>query len=162
MADAIAELKHADAVLEKYEATHAIPVATAPGTEEELGEILNMTKDQIDKATAEQCAEYSTQLAQYAFFVQRLMNIERSRNSWAKTILSNIVAKHDHEYDRFVKYETKVSLISAQNSYASQLSTIILHTQQRMDRLDSLASYIKYLSETFNNLGRVRMRNGQL
>ena len=150
-------LENIDKVLDEYEKSVGLPVCTAPGPESELNEYLTMNRGQMEKLTPEDCAGISYRLIQFGFYLQRLYNREKSRMIWAKQQLTEIVSKDVGNYDKFMKYETKVASIIKDNSYAFNLQKIVTYCEQRSQRVELLALTFKNLSDSISNVRRAKI-----
>jgi len=144
-------------VLDEYEQKLGLPQHSPPGTEQELEIYLNQDRTEIECLDATQCASLNYRLNQYAFYLQRCINLERCRFQWANAHLKETVAPQLQNYDKYMKYEVKVSLICKENSYAKKLQDIINHTEQRITRLDSLSYNLQALSKTLSDLQRAKI-----
>jgi len=148
---AVKDMEIVYAALNDYEENSGLPVMEAPGTEKELQEYLNMNRDILEKMTANTCGDISIRLAQYGFYLQRLINRERARISWAETKLTEVISSSLQQYDKFMKHENKMMLAIKDNEYASNVYKIKNYAQQRVDRLYNLAEHIRNLSGIIKN-----------
>lgn len=132
--------------LDDYEQECGLPKPQKPCDSDEIDKYFNMTRDQIEKLTAEDCGQIAYRLSQMSFHIQRLFNREKSRMTWAKSKLDSMVAAESQQYDKWTKYEVKVELIKRQNIYANSLGKILTYAQQRIDRLTSISIQIHNLA----------------
>jgi hypothetical protein len=146
------KLAKIDQVLDEYEKKAGLPACKSPGTEDELEKLLSMDRTSMEGLYAENCAEIGYRLAQYAFYVQRLFNREKTRVIWAKQQLAETIAKSLGDYDKFTKHEVKVSLIIKENTYAESLQKILTYAEQRAQRLEFLATSIKNIADAMKNM----------
>lgn len=137
-----------DELLDSYEKQSGLPPCQAPGKEEELQRYLEMDRDEIEKLTPELCSQIIYRLSQYAFYLKRLFNREKSRAVWARQELTNMIAKLYGKYDKFTKFEINVALITKEDSYAQSIQKILTYAEERAQRLDELALYMKHLSDS--------------
>lgn len=144
-------------ILDEYESGIGLPLHINPGPETELNEYLSWNRDVIESMTAEQCASTAYRLAQYSFYFQRESNREAAREKWAKSQLDAVIAPQLNSYDKFMKHETKVSMVCRENSYAFTLDSIRTKAEQRMTRLMYLSSSLKALSDTIMSVHRAKM-----
>jgi hypothetical protein len=143
--------------LDDYEKSIGLPEPITPGTEEELQQYFSMNRDELESLSARDCAAISLRLAQFSLYIQRLYNRETSRLNWAKTTLSESIAKEFGNYSQYTKYDIKVALIAKENEFVRKVQQIINYAQQRMDRLYFLSTNIKYLSEVMQANQRAKM-----
>jgi hypothetical protein len=140
-------MKVVETTLDEYEKNIGLPPPVAPGPDEELQKYFTMDRTILESLSMEDSIEIALRLAQFAAYVQRIQNREKSRISWAKKTLNEVIGTEMANYDRFIKYEVKVALITKDNSFASKLNDIIAYAQQRIDRLDYMSNNIKFISE---------------
>jgi len=154
-------MEAATKILNDYEAHAGLPTPVSPGSEEELQEYFSMSRDEIERLSAEGCASIAYRLAQYALYIQRLNNRECARLNWAKAVLSESIAKDYSNYSKYTKYEVRVALMAEENTYVDRIQKIINAAQLRLDRLSFLSNNIKYLSEVMIANQRVKKNVGQ-
>lgn len=147
-----------DEILDEYEKSIGLPQYSSPGTEDELNQYLSMSRDELEKLTPEVCSHLVYRLSQYAFYLKRLFNREKTRVIWARQELMNIVAKASNSYDKFTKFDVKVSLITNDDEYAMSLQKILTYAEERVQRLEELAIYIKHLSDSMKNMQAAKIQ----
>jgi len=139
--------------LDEYEGRASVPVNIPPGIEAELQEYLTMGRDTLEKLGPTECATIGVRLAQFATYVQRLWNRERARHSWAERVLHETIAPALINYDKVIaKAEYKVALICKENEAAKKIYDMAAYAKERTQRLEELASSIRYLADTLKNL----------
>lgn len=146
-------MEEANTVLDEFEAQHNL---TRPSVPSETETILNLTYSQLEKLTAVQCAEYSYQLAQYAYYVQRVNNREGATLKWLQDMQLKLVATKIMEYDSYTKHEIKIRLIAKENDVVNRLVKLISYTEQKLERLQFLANTIIKMSDKLENLQRAK------
>lgn len=140
-------LKAVDQALDEYEKLSGIPPATAPGEENELNQYFTMDRKSIESLSPEDSMEICFRLAQFAIYIQRLQNREKSRAYWAENILKEIIGTESTNYNQYTKYENMVGIIIKDNEFANKINKIIVYAKQRIARLDYLSNNIKFMSE---------------
>jgi hypothetical protein len=157
------KLNYIDAILDEYETKCGLPICKAPGAEEELDRYLSMDRDEIEKLTPDLCSGILYRLSQYAFYLKRLYNREKSRVIWAKQQLNEIVAKEIDNYDKYTKSDINIAKIANSNSYALSLQKIMTYAEQRSVRLENMADFIKHLSDSMKaiQMTKVQMLRNQ-
>ena len=136
-----------DQALDDYEKKCGLPAIQIPCDEEELQGYFNMSRDEIEKLSGEDCSQIAYRLSLVSFHLQRCINREEARISWAKSILDGVLAKESGNYDKYMKYDVRFALIKESNSYAKSLGKIMSYAQQRVGRLTFLATSVRNLSE---------------
>ena len=133
-----------DKILDEYNSNNKVGAAFSNG---EVSEYLNMTRDQIEAMSREDRCTASIQLSQYAVYLQRLVNREKARLSWAIAVTNKLVSSHWEEHDKFLSYEIKVAKISREYDIVEKAVKIRNNAQIRIDELDSVAGLIRHLSD---------------
>ena len=96
-------LKAVDQALDEYEKLSGIPPATAPGEENELNQYFTMDRKSIESLSPEDSMEICFRLAQFAIYIQRLQNREKSRAYWAENILKENPDLYNDIYEQYKK-----------------------------------------------------------
>jgi len=139
-------LKSLDEALDKFERDAGLPVNSPPGSETELNEYLHMDRNDIERLSGSDCAAIAYRLGQFSLYVQRMINRDKARLTWAKTQLASFVT-NDADYDKYRKFEVAVELLAKSNTAVARLSLIMRWSQQRIDRLEYVATSLKSLSD---------------
>lgn len=139
-------LKLVEEALDKFEKDNGIPLNNSPGPESELEEYLNMDRNDIERLSGTDCAAIAMRLGQFSIYVQRLINRDTAKITWAKQLIAECIAG-DPNYDKFRKYELAVELLAKESTAVKRLATIIRYSQQRIDRLAFVATGLKNLSD---------------
>ena len=152
MATAQEKMEFRENLLDEYEKSIHVPSNLPPGMETELQQYLSMDKVAIESLDRESSLAISIRLAQYAIFVRRCVNKEKGRIRWANDEITKMSAKQYNQFDPYIRYEVRLAMICGQDTAAQELQSIITYAQQRVDRLDELASDIKNLGYIFSLL----------
>jgi len=145
-----------DTILDEYEKQMGLPICKAPGLEEELDKYISMDRKDMEALQPEVCAEIGYKLSQYAFYLQRLFNREKTRTIWARQQLTETIAKSLSDYDKYMKFEIKVALIIKENTYAESLQKILTYAEQRSQRLEFLATNLKNMTDALKYMGQAK------
>ena len=138
--------------LDDYEKNASLPGLRSPGNEEELNEYFTMDKEKIESFSSAQCGVVSFRLAQYALYVQRLINREKSHKLWAEAMLKEQLVPYNDSYGQYTKHEMKIELAAKENSFIYKLKHMIRYAEQRIQRLDGLAFNIEFMSKVIMNM----------
>ena len=141
------QMELVEQALNEYEDSCGLPAVKSPCEKDELEKYLLMTRDQIEKLSSEDCGQIAYRLGQFAFYLQRLHNREHARLAWGNNKLNNTIATEINSFDKFMKHEVKVALIKQTNEFAKSVGKIISYTEQRIQRLNFIASSLKNLSD---------------
>lgn len=139
-------MKYLDEALDKFEKDASLTVNSPPGPETEIDEYLHMDRNDITKLSGEDCAAIAYRLAQFSLYTQRLINRDKARITWVKSQLASFIT-NDSDYDKFRKFEVAVELLAKSNTAVARLAKIHTWGQQRIDRLEYVATGLKTLSD---------------
>lgn len=145
----------AEKILDDYEKIINLPEFNMVEMDD-INTYFNMKIEQLNKLTSIECAEGAYILARYCFYLQRMYNRESAKNKWAIDQMNKLICDKLSEYDTYMKYEHKISLIAKENSVVEKLQKIINYTNQVMERLNFLASAVKNMSEMISNLQKAK------
>ena len=145
-------LSKLDSVLDEYESSLGIPTFTNDFHDESAKKYLQLSRDQIEKFTPEQCAEAALLLASLSFHLQRSYNREVARVNWADQVLKTIVSGREQQYRG--SWDSQFYQAVKEDGYATKVADIKKYAQQRADRLTYLASSIKNISDIFLSVQR--------
>lgn len=147
------KLNNIDAALDEFEKSSGIMPNIAPGDAAEIEQYLTMNRERLSALDDIACYEIGYRILQYGMYVQRIVNRDKARITWAKTLLANYVT-NDSDYDKFRKFEVSVEIVAKKNSAVARLAAIMRWAQQRMDRLEYMSSNLKSLSDMLTNMAR--------
>jgi hypothetical protein len=150
-------MNNVELALGEFETKNALPPCAPPGTEEELSDYLQMSKERLKSLDSTDCAEIAFRLAQYSTYVQRLRNIELARYTWAESMLFDIASPHMQSYDKYMKHEAKLAMMARESTSVAKIRDILRYTKQRMDRLEDLADRIYNMARVMENLRREKV-----
>lgn len=155
------ELETWDQLLDEYEHKIGLPSYIENMLpESELNEYLTMSRNVLEKTTAEDCGQIAYRLAQFSFHIQRTINREIARFNWAEDTIKIIIADDINNYKGYGYIEKSVQAIK-HNDRANKLNKIKIYAKQRSDRLTYLATSIKNLSDIILNIQKIKgLRHG--
>ena len=155
------EMDKIQAILDMYEKSIGFNITYHENSFDDIDTYLNLDRTALNKLMPEDCAEIGYRLSQQSFFIQKAINTEQSRLTWATGRLTIVIAKEINNYDQFIKYEAKVGLICENNTVAYKLQKIIQFVQQRIDRLSFYTNGLHNLSHSIENVGRAKIHAKQ-
>jgi hypothetical protein len=149
-----------DKVLDEYEQGIGISKYisnTLP--EDELNVYFQMSRDQIEKLTPDDCGQIAYRLGQFALHIQRSINRELARMNWAEESIKEVIADEVNAYKGYGYIEKSIQAIK-HNERASALNKIKKYAKQRSDRLQYIANSIKNLSDIMLSISRTKVKHG--
>lgn len=154
------ELQYWDTILDEYENSIGLPVYAAQSLpEQELNTYLTMDRQSIEKLSPEDCAQISYRLSQFSFHLQRTLNREIARYSWADDSIKDTIADELNNYKGYGYIEKSLQAIK-HNDKANALNNIRKYAKQRMDRLSYLANNLKNLSDILLSVQKIKVKHG--
>ena len=87
-----------DSVLDEYESSLGLPSFNDNFHDDTAKKYLQLTRNQIEKLTPDQCSEAALLLSSLAFHIQRSYNREIARINWADKILKSTIAGKEQSY----------------------------------------------------------------
>jgi len=156
------KLHRIDDLLDSYEKSIGLPTCQAPGTEEDLNKIICIDRQSLESLHLEECSALVFKLAQYSFYLQRLQNREKTRETWATEELNKIVSAKFNDYDKYMKFDMRVASVIKEDSYAESIHKILIYARQRSQRLDFLSMSLTNLSNAMKSVQHTKekMVNG--
>lgn len=153
------EIVYWDKILDEYENSIGLPVYNTLGINElEFNNYLNMSRDEIEKLTPEDCGAIALRLNQFSFYTQRTINREQARYDWAEDTIKDIIADEINNYKGY-GYIEKSSQAIKHNDRASSLEKIKKYAKQRINRLSYLSNSINNMSNTLINIQKLKVKH---
>jgi len=144
------QLDKLDSVLDEYEYSLGLPKFNHEFHDDTAKKYLQLSRDQIEKLTPEQCSEAALLLSSLAFHIQRNYNREIARVNWADRTLKITLAGREQAYKG--SWESQFNQAAKEDGYTTKISDIKRYAQQRADRINYLSSSIKNVSDIFINV----------
>ena len=144
-----------DSVLDEYESSLGLPSFNDNFHDDTAKKYLQLTRNQIEKLTPDQCSEAALLLSSLAVHIQRSYNREIARINWADKILKSTIAGKEQSYRG--SWDSQFNQAIKEDGYASKISDIKRYAQQRADRLTYLSSSIKGMSDIFLSVQRSKV-----
>lgn len=148
--DRLAEVNR---ILEDYLKARGLVARPNP----EVEQILNLTKDDLDKLSPEDCGSMAYILSQTAYNIQVELNMHNMRIRWATKNLDYIAAPYLNNYgDKYTPYPVRRDLFIRENSMGQALFKISTMAQQYVDVLDNLANRLYMMTKTLLELQQTK------
>jgi hypothetical protein len=148
-----------DKVLDEYEQGIGISKYVSNSLpEDELNVYFQMSRDQIEKLTPDDCGQIAYRLGQFALHIQRSINRELARMNWAEETIKEVIADEVNEYKGYGYIEKSIQAIK-HNERALSLNKIKKYAKQRSDRLQYIANSIKNLSDIMLSISRTKVKH---
>jgi hypothetical protein len=120
--------------------------------------VLNFSTQELRDLTSEESYMYAYSLNSYALFLQRELDINRSRLLWCEEAVNSIIGKNYSQYNgsevKYMPYEAKRQLIISENSAARELEQFRIKLVASNNMLFNKIKIILAQSEVLTNLGK--------
>lgn len=145
-------LKRSQGQLDEFEADNNLPCI--PNGNSIIDPYFNMDRTRLEQLSREDCANIAYELAQYSYWVQKTINRENSKLSWAEAALNSHIGKEGCKYrtDKFMSYEELKYVVVANDSYAGALYAQKMEAKLKVDRLFFLSGKVEYMSKVMKDL----------
>jgi hypothetical protein len=118
----------------------------------EAERLLGLSESDIDKMTAEECANAKYLLLQHSLVIQKRINRAIAVKNWADRGVTVIIAKTYNNLDKFMTYELKKETCALNDGFASRLREISVEQQQVIDSLNYMGQAITAVANSFQTL----------
>lgn len=125
------------------------------GDSNDVHRYLNMSREQIEKLSIEDCAEAAILLGSLSFHIQRALNREQAVVNWSTNVLRDLISGRETQYKG--SWESQFSQAVKEDGYANKVDKLKTYAKARADRLSYLASSIKSMSDLFVNMQRAKV-----
>ena len=146
------QLEKVDSILDEYEASLGIPKFRDDFHDDTAKSYLQLSRNEIEKLTPDQCAEAALLLASLSFHLQRSYNREIARVNWSTSLIKKTAAGREGQYSG--SWESQHYQAVKGDGYTSKLDRVRVYAQQRADRLTYLSSSVKNISDIFLSVQR--------
>lgn len=154
MSEIIKEIDKYDNILDQFEQHNGIPPKIILEATKEIQEYLNMPIDILSKLTPEKCSYISCRLSQFAYHLQKLYNIEKARKTLITSELKRLCIKEMENYTG--SWEQKEIKVINENSAVKHVYDTNIKIQQRIDRINYLATQVNTLADRYMSIQIVK------
>jgi len=151
---ALSRMRHVDDALDQYEKSIGLPEFSEDASNDDVKKYLEMTREQMELLSIEDCAQAALMLSGYCFYLQRCYNREISRINWAKGVLSKQISGREAQYKG--SWDSQYHQAINNDDFAKKVLTLKNYAQQRADRLTFLATSVRNISDLLVNLQRAK------
>jgi hypothetical protein len=149
-------LLEADRWLDDYESKLGLPGFNESAICTEIGNYLTMDQEALERLDPESCSEIAAICAKESFNLQRAYNREVAHITWANDALKLGVAGKTSQYGgSFIQQEMQAI---KEDEYLEKVFKIKSYAQQRVDRLNFLATTLNRFSDRLDGLQAAKNR----
>lgn len=153
------KLKLRNEALDKFEARCGLPSGETVDFSDELEEYLLMTRDVLEKQSADSLYSMAARISQIIFFLQRSCNREDATHRWAEEELVRATATEMAQMDSYKGKENNLALVCKQNSAANELKQMSVYAKQRSIRLNGLADRLSSFAMNLSMMAKNKREN---
>lgn len=122
---------------------------------------LTMSEDEMKTMTGEDAARASIVLAQYSFYLQRSINVETRRVTWANGQIDRAILSKMKNYNASSAPERRALAIE-ENDFAKSLESLRNQAQARVDQINYLSSKVDALSYRYSEYQQAKRQKNNL
>jgi hypothetical protein len=152
------KLETINKLLDEYEGKIGLPQTSFENKDAQ--KYLEMSRDQLEKITAEECAEAAYYLNNLSYHIQKAINRESAKLNWTNSTLKRYISDKVSQYRG--SWEQQEMQAIKNDQYADRLNQVRVWSQLRIDRLSYITNNLKNLSDVLLNIQRAKLgkRNG--
>ena len=120
--------------------------------ESSLPKYASMSVSELSKKTPEELAEASYAIAQYAFYIQRLLNKYRSWQRWAYSKLEEVSSSYLPEIDLNYGWNACMQMAKNDPDPCKKLNKFIRETNMKIDRLREVPRHLEMISSSIKDI----------
>lgn len=151
-------LNRLDVLLDEYEGKNGLPQYVEKNNDDNIKKYLSISREQMEAMSIEDCANAALILGGFSFYLQRTVNRESARVSWAENMLKKIIAGKENNFRG--SWDSQFQQAVNNDDYAKQLLKLKQYAQSRIDRLNYLSNSIRNMSDLFVNLQKAKAMKG--
>lgn len=133
--------------LDAFETVNALPAKIPLEVENEARRLIELSPVILKTMTASQCGEASYVLQQFSFFLQKAVNKEQSRITWAEENIKRVISSGINQVNGKSYDERKIKAIS-QNDAAIKLDKVRVDAQLRLHRISFLSQKVESMAKS--------------
>lgn len=151
-------LNRLDVLLDEYEGKNGLPQYVEKNNDDNIKKYLSISREQMEAMSIEDCANAALILGGFSFYLQRTVNRESARVTWAENMLKKIIAGKENNFRG--SWDSQFQQAVNNDDYAKQLLKLKQYAQSRIDRLNYLSNSIRNMSDLFVNLQKAKAMKG--
>lgn len=148
-------LARLDDRLDAFEQSIGVPGGIPGAVQSRCSSLLLMEPEQLHRMDASECGEAACSLLQLAWHLQKSLNRERSRMTWADEAVKRCVASRVGKVPGS-SYEERRHLVLSADERARQIEQVRMDAVLRVERLNGLAARVDALARALLSLQSTR------
>lgn len=150
----VVRMEQIEKILDEYENSKGLKIAIVPNN---IDKYLNMEEEDLHKMSAEECGNAAYLLNKMALYLQRVINKEQQRITWATNVIESMLVKKLNNYSAF-KTDDKMKEAIQDDAVAQKLDSIRNFAKQRIDRLSYLPARVSGMANSLDSLQQTKRR----
>lgn len=147
------KMKELDLILDEYEHKLGLPKQYDNAAFSDIEQYLNMSRDQLEKLSGQDCDEIAYRLMCFSFHLSREYNRENTRVKWADSLMTELAVKEIDQYTGYA-FQERLNKAIQGNDYTKKLGEVKRYAEQRSNRIAYLSNNMKNLADTLRNMKR--------
>ncbi len=137
--------------LDAFEQSMGLPGGLPAAAGNEATRLLTLHPAELSKMTAEACGEGAFTLLQYAFYLQRCVNVEQSRVRMAEAAMKRAVSPLLGSQKGYSMEERTLAALDKSDP-GREAQRVMMKSQLKLDRVSFLASRVEALAKALGSL----------
>lgn len=134
-----------------------LPYNQLPGNQEEFKKYLSMDISELEKLDTRDCANITYRLGQFAIYIQRCLNQEKSRSRVINNKIMSIIAPKINQY--YGAWDMQKVAAIQDNDVTQKLNEELLECEVKQDDLEYVSKGVTELANYMKNLQYARRSN---
>ena len=122
----------------------------------EVEQIINLSGLELKSLTPEECCQKAFVLQGYCSFLQKIYNKHLVRFKWCEEFINHMVAGRANGFDKFTKWEVKVSHVIRDDDFAQNVWRVKRVAEGKVTLLSDTIRDIRKQADTLIELSRRR------
>jgi hypothetical protein len=119
----------------------------------EFDYLMNLSREELNGMSVEDCGIYEFMLSRYAYYVQKTANRVSGKLKWAEHNLWIVIGKEASSYgNNYTKFEERQLMVKTNNSVAQELNKIILIEGAKLEELQFISGKINSMSKAMSSM----------
>lgn len=137
-----------------------LPLTSTPYSHEFYQKIIGMSLEDVQRLSAQDCAEKAFILSCYSMFIKRISNNEKARIIFLKHNINTIICKKVRQYHG--AWDIQRAAAISDDEAAKKLESDLVYAEQRYARLEDLHFSINNISEKLKGIQFIKQQENKV
>lgn len=124
---------------------------------DEFKQYFNMGLEYLEKLSFKDCSQIGYRLTQFALYIQRISNKEKATKKMLEYKINTIIAPKSHQYSG--NWTLQRANAINDNDAAKLLNRELVVIEQKIERIDGIATSVKNLADQLRNMQFAKKRD---